>query len=153
VLAFAVLAVLLAACVVGTVVLPSVSAPGVMVSQSPPVVYTPASRLQDYSIKIPASWKPGTKLGVKVRLPCVARCRPPGSDDSCLRFRSADGACAQVPSGNILVHVPKGMTAGQTFVLDLKNSPPAGARQQTLVQKLPSARKVCFCPPVVWSRW
>jgi hypothetical protein len=70
VLAFAVLAVLLAACVVGTVVvLPGVSAPGVMVSQSPPVVYTPASRLQDYSIKIPASWKPGTKLGVKVRLP------------------------------------------------------------------------------------
>jgi hypothetical protein len=52
------------------------------------------------------------------------------------------------------VDVPKGMTVGQTFVLDLKKSPPpAGARQQTLVQKLPSARKVCFCPPVVWSHW
>jgi hypothetical protein len=87
VLVFSVLAVLLAACVVGTVVvLPGVSAPGVMVSQSPPVVYTPASRLQDYSIKIPASWKSGTKLGVKVRLPGCRprRCRPEVTTDACV---------------------------------------------------------------------
>ena len=38
----------------------------VLVSLSPPVVYTQASHLQDFSIKIPGSWKPGTKLGVQV---------------------------------------------------------------------------------------
>lgn len=40
--------------------------------------------------------------------------------------------------------VPKGMKAGQTFVLDLKQAPKlaVGARQQKLVQKLPKARKV-----------
>lgn len=98
-LVFAVLAVLLAACVVGTVVvLPAVSAPGVMVSQSPPVVYTPASRLQDYSIKIPASWKPGTKLGVKVRLPgCRQR-----AHDAAARLDVTTAACV---SGALTAHV------------------------------------------------
>ena len=38
----------------------------VLVSMSPPVVYTQANHLRDYSIKIPSSWKPGTKLGVQV---------------------------------------------------------------------------------------
>lgn len=38
----------------------------VLVSLSPPVVYTQANHLRDYSIKIPSSWKPGTKLGVQV---------------------------------------------------------------------------------------
>lgn len=58
--------------------------------------------------------------------------------------------------------VPKGMKAGQTFVLDLEKKP-AGARQQTLAQKLPTAaaRKVCasclllcgsggVCAPAFW---
>lgn len=54
----------------------------------------------------------------------------------------------QVPSGNVLVDVPKGMKPGQTFVLDLKQAPTelaAGARQQALVQQLPKARKVSDC--------
>jgi len=90
-----------------------VDLPAVLASLSPPVVYTQASHLQDFSIKIPGTWQPGTKLGV------------------------------QVPSGNILVDVPSGMKPGETFVLDLKQEPKlaAGARQQTLVQKLPQARK------------
>ena len=67
-LAAAVLSVSVAACVVGAVIHPVLPAPGVLVALSPPVVYTAASKLQDYSIQIPASWKPGTKLGVKVRL-------------------------------------------------------------------------------------
>ena len=32
----------------------------------PQVIYTPASKPRDYSIRIPSTWKPGTKLGVKV---------------------------------------------------------------------------------------
>ena len=42
------------------------ASPSTLISLSPPVVYTPASKLQDYSIQIPSTWKPGTKLGVKV---------------------------------------------------------------------------------------
>jgi hypothetical protein len=34
---------------------------------SPHVIYTSASKMQDYSIHIPSTWQPGTKLGVKVR--------------------------------------------------------------------------------------
>ena len=47
--------------------------------------------------------------------------------------------------------VPKGMKAGQTFVLDLEKKP-AGARQQTLAQKLPTAaarKPLAFCCVVV----
>jgi hypothetical protein len=53
--------------------------------------------------------------------------------------------CLQVPSGKVLVDVPRGMSPGQTFVLDLQQAPKqlaAGARQQALVQQLPKARKV-----------
>jgi len=38
-----------------------------LISLSPPVIYTPASQLEDFSIKIPSTWQRGTKLGVKVR--------------------------------------------------------------------------------------
>jgi hypothetical protein len=112
----------------------------VLASLSPPVVYTQASHLQDYSIKIPSTWQPGTKLGVQV---CRLRRALPR-----LRSSTAKGwcppHCVQVPSGNILVSVPSGMKPGETFVLDMKQEPKlaAGARQQTLVQKLPKARKV-----------
>ena len=37
----------------------------------PPVIYLPASVSNDFSIQIPSAWKPGTKLGVKVRSCCL----------------------------------------------------------------------------------
>jgi len=107
-------AVFCAGLVLGSLVVHNGGLPAVsLISLSPPVIYTPAAQLQDFSITIPSTWRRGTKLGVKV------------------------------PTGNILVDVPKGMKAGQTFVLDLKQAPKlaVGARQQKLVQKLPKARK------------
>ena len=51
----------------------------------------------------------------------------------------------QLPTGSILVQVPKGMKPGETFVLDVKKGKvhdTLGARQQALVQQLPKSRKV-----------
>ena len=51
----------------------------------------------------------------------------------------------QLPTGSILVQVPKGMKPGEAFVLDVKKRKvhdTLGARQQALVQQLPKSRKV-----------
>lgn len=61
-------AVFCAGLVLGSLVVHNGGLPAVsLISLSPPVVYTPAAQLQDFSITIPSTWRRGTQLGVKVR--------------------------------------------------------------------------------------
>jgi hypothetical protein len=64
---------------------------------------------------------------------------------SLIMFVTDVSSLRQLPTGSILVQVPKGMKPGEAFVLDVKKGKvhdTLGARQQALVQQLPKSRKV-----------